>query len=233
MKNKNKKKLKNNNNNSINKIIIPIILFIMYLVFGIAAFPNENNLDQFNLIYYVLCMLAMSFIVINIYKKEFIDEFKTFFKQPIKNILKCFCIFILLFLIITIGNFIVDRIFGWTNLNSNLLIFPSMKNLVVYSAMVLILYIPFIEGTMFTKVLSKIIDKKEIWIILSGVLYGFLQVGIDFDNKLKLLLAIPYIITGIIVAIIYEKKKNVFYPIFIWLFYYLLQFIIQSSLYWN
>lgn len=218
---------------SVKDAVLSIIVLIVYLVFGIAAFPNKNNINDFNVLYYVVCMLFTTVIIIYAYRKEFVIEIKDFSKNIFKNIIKCFGIFILLFLIITIGNFIIDQLFGWTKLNSDTLIFPNMKELLLYTGLVLVIYTPFVEGVIFTKVINKIIDKKVLWAIISGVLYGLMQAGFNFSNFINIASAFPYVVIGIIVAFIYEKKKNVFYPICIWLFYYLLQFVIQSSAYWG
>ncbi len=228
IKNKNFKK----GNVTIKDIFLSIVVLIIYFIFGIAAFPNENNINDFNVLYYVVCMLLMVIVIICAYKNELVSEIKVFLKNPIKNILKCFGVFVLLFLIITLGNFVIDQLLGWTKLNSDTLIFPNMKSMFMYTILVLIIYTPFVEGIIFTKTINKIIHQKIIWIIISGFLYGLMQAGLNFGSVLNVVSTIPYIIIGIIVAFIYEKNKNVFYPMFIWLFYYLLQFIIQSSAYW-
>ncbi len=218
---------------TIKNIFLSIVVLVIYFIFGIAAFPNKNNLNSFNVLYYVVCMLLMVIVLICAYKNELVSELKVFLKNPIKNILKCFGVFVLLFLIITLGNFVIDQLLGWTKLNSDTLIFPNMKSMFMYTILVLVIYIPFVEGIIFTKTINKIVPQKIIWIVLSGLLYGLMQAGLNFSSVLNVVSAIPYIIIGIVVAFMYEKNKNVFYPIFIWLFYYLLQFIIQSSAYWT
>lgn len=227
-----KRKVPKKENVTIKNIFLSIVVLVIYFIFGIAAFPNENNLNSFNVLYYVVCMLLMVIVLICAYKNELVSELKVFFKNPIKNILKCFGVFVLLFLIITLGNFVIDQLLGWTKLNSDTLIFPNMKSMFIYTVLVLVIYTPFVEGIIFNKTINKIVPQKIIWVVLSGFLYGLMQAGLNFSSVLNVVSTIPYIIIGIVVAFTYEKNKNVFYPIFIWLFYYLLQFIIQSSAYW-
>lgn len=207
--------------------LLGVFIFIIYIVFGIIAFPSKDNIEEFNALYYIICMLFTIALITYVYINDLKVELKDFFKKFFKNILKCFGLFILLFLIITIGNFLIDNFLGWTKLNTDTLIFPNMKALLPYTIFALVIYTPFIEGIVFTKVLNKIINHKVIWILLSGLLYGFMQAGFDFSNLLMIVSSIPYVIIGIIVAIVYEKKKNVFFPIFIWLFYYLFQLLVQ------
>lgn len=227
-----KKEMKSNKKSMIKNMIIGIAIFIIYLVFGIAAFPSENTSKDFNFLYYITCMAFTLSIIIFNYKNELKEELKKFNKSFLKNILKCISYCFLLFLIVIISNFIIDNMFGWTKLNSDTLIFPNMAQMFLYTAAVLVIYTPVVEGIIFTKVFKKIINVKILWNVLSGVLFGLMQAGFNFSSPVALISCIPYVLTGTTITMIYDNKKNVFYPIFIWMFYYVLQLIIQSSIYW-
>ena len=136
-------------------------------------------------------------------------------------------IFICMFLIVTLSNFLIDKLLGWEEINSSKLIFPNINSMFLYTLFVLLIYAPFIEGIIFTKIIKNIIKNKIAWILISGILFGLLQIGFDFSSYSSLIFSLPYIIIGILVSFIYEKKENVFYPIFIWFFYYLFQFFVQ------
>lgn len=220
------------NKNKIKKVILNLIVFIIYLVFGIASFPNKKSVSNFNVMYFAISLIFTSIIIAFIYKDDLKKEFSSFRKDTKKNLLGCFKVFIILFLITIFSNFIIDKLIGWTKIGTDSLIFPNMSSIAIYTILVLCIYMPFSEGIIFTKTINNIFDIKRFWPIISGVIYGIMQAGFKFNNMVFLASKIPYIIIGIIVAKVYDKNKNVFYPIFIWLFYYVFQLLIQSSAYW-
>ena len=207
--------------------IVSIVLLIIYLIFGIMAFPNMDNVNNFNSLYYIVSAIFTLSFVLFFTKDDLKKEFKEFKKNIIKNLLYCFIIFICMFLIVTLSNFLIDKLLGWEEINSSKLIFPNINSMFLYTLFVLLIYAPFIEGIIFTKIIKNIIKNKIAWILISGILFGLLQIGFDFSSYSSLIFSLPYIIIGILVSFIYEKKENVFYPIFIWFFYYLFQFFIQ------
>lgn len=217
--------------NKIKKVILNLIVFIIYLVFGIASFPNKKSVSNFNVMYFAICLIFTSIIITLIYKDDLKKELSSFRKDTKKNLLECFKVFIILFLITIFSNFIIDKLIGWTKIGTDSLIFPNMSSIAIYTILVLCIYMPFSEGIIFTKTINNIFDIKRFWPIISGVIYGIMQAGFKFNNMVFLASKIPYIIIGIIVAKVYDKNKNVFYPIFIWLFYYVFQLLIQSSAY--
>lgn len=207
--------------------IVSIVLLIIYLIFGIMAFPNMDNVNNFNSLYYIVSAIFTLSFVLFFTKDDLKKEFKEFKKNIIKNLLYCFIIFICMFLIVTLSNFLIDKLLGWEEINSSKLIFPNINSMFLYTLFVLLIYAPFIEGIIFTKIIKNIIKNKIAWILISGILFGLLQIGFDFSSYSSLIFSLPYIIIGILVSFIYEKKENVFYPIFIWFFYYLFQFFVQ------
>ena len=217
--------------NKIKKVILNLIVFIIYLVFGIASFPNKKSVSNFNVMYFAICLIFTSIIITLIYKDDLKKELSSFRKDTKKNLLECFKVFIILFLITIFSNFIIDKLIGWTKIGTDSLIFPNMSSIAIYTILVLCIYMPFSEGIIFTKTINNIFDIKRFWPIISGVIYSIMQAGFKFNNMVFLASKIPYIIIGIIVAKVYDKNKNVFYPIFIWLFYYVFQLLIQSSAY--
>ena len=207
--------------------IVSIVLLIIYLIFGIMAFPNMDNVNNFNSLYYIVSAIFTLSFVLFFTKDDLKKEFKEFKKNIIKNLLYCFIIFICMFLIVTLSNFLIDKLLGWEEINSSKLIFPNINSMFLYTLFVLLIYAPFIEGIIFTKIIKNIIKNKIAWILISGILFGLLQIGFDFSSYSSLIFSLPYIFIGILVSFIYEEKKNVFYPIFIWFFYYLFQFFVQ------
>lgn len=216
-------------NMSVTNIVIPLIAIVIYLIFGIMSFPTEGNTGSFNVLYYVVCAVFTMTMMIFLYKKELKEDFKAFSKKFVKNILICFSIMLILYAILCVANNFIYYIFGYSKINTDSIVFPNMNNLIFYTMFVMVIYNPFIESVIFNLSLNKIINNKILFIIISSVLFGFMQVGMQM---FMIVYSIPYILIGAVITILYIKKKNIFYPIFTWVIYYAIQLFLQSSAYW-
>lgn len=214
-------------------VIFAIFAMFVYLFFGIMAFPSKESVGDFNVVYYILCGVFTVLILMFLYFDELKKEAKDFFKKPFSKILKCFLIAVLFMVIIIVGNNLTYMITKESFANSRNLIFPNMKLLFWYTVFVMVIYTPFVESIIFNKSLSKVIKNRAAFVIVSGVCFGLLQVGVDASNLMSVISALPYVVIGIIISFIYVKKQNTFFPIFIWFFYYAFQVIVQSSAYWS
>lgn len=221
-------------NKVINKnIITSFISIIIYLIFGIISFPNKDSINDFNVSYYVILALFTFGVLLFLYFKELKNDFNSFFKRPLKNILTSIGFFIICYIILILVNSIIYSLpaFSELYLNTEKMIFPNMKFLLAYTLFAMLVYTPFVESIIFNKALNNIFKNKILFIIISGILFGLFQTGMNF-NILLVVASIPYILIQMIVAFVYSNKKNIFYPIFIWFFYYAVQLFIQSSAYW-
>ncbi len=215
-----------------NKYIVAIFSILIYLIFGIMSFPTSSSVDDFNALYYIILGIFTLFVLVFLYFGDIKSEFKDFKKHFFKNILLCFGIFICCFLIVIIGNNLTFLITNVKNANTISLIFPNMKSLLFYTLFVMIIYTPIVESIIFNKAIGNLIKNRILFVIVSGVLFGIMQVGIDFNNPSVIISSIPYMIVGMLITTMYVKKKNIFFPVFTWIIYYAVQLFIQSSAYW-
>ena len=226
--------MKTNKKTSIikNKYVISIFAILIYVFFGIVSFPNSESVKDFNLLYYVLLAIFTLFILSFIYFKDIKNDFNKFKKNIFKNILLCFGVFICCFLIVIIGNNLTFMITHVKDANTISLIFPNMKTLLYYTLFVMLIYTPIVESLIFNKTLKNLIKNDILFTIVSALLFGLMQIGINLSNVNTIISSIPYMIVGAIMAILYVKKKNIFFPIVTWFIYYSFQLFIQSSVYW-
>ncbi len=216
-------------NTSVTNIVIPLIAIVIYLIFGVMSFPTEGKTSSFNVLYYVVCAIFTMTVMIFLYKKELKEDFKAFSKKFVKNILICFSIMLILYAILCVANNFIYYAFGYSKISTDSIVFPNMNNLIFYTMFVMVIYNPFIESIIFNLSLKKIINNKILFIVISAVLFGFMQVGMQMS---MIVYSIPYVLIGAVMALLYEKKKNIFFPIFTWVIYYAIQLFIQSSAYW-
>lgn len=205
-------------------VMMSIPIDFLYL-FGI----NYNNLSIIaKQIYLIIYESLLLFIIFYIYKKDIINNFKDFKNNYLKYIKKYFIYwFIMLFLMI-LSNKIIT-IFTTTNISENEQIIIKQLNIMpIYILITTILISPILEELVFRISFKKMFPNTNILFILSsGIMFGFIHVIGNINNLIDLLFIIPYSIPGFIFAYLYTKSNNIFVPISIHIFHNLIMMLIQ------
>lgn len=205
-------------------VMMSIPIDFLYL-FGI----NYNNLSIIaKQIYLIIYESLLLFIIFYIYKKDIINNFKDFKINYLKYIKKYYIYwFIMLFLMI-LSNKIIT-IFTTTNISENEQIIIKQLNIMpVYILITTILISPILEELVFRISFKKMFPNTNILFILSsGIMFGFIHVISSINNLIDLLFIIPYSIPGFIFAYLYTKSNNIFVPISIHIFHNLIMMLIQ------
>lgn len=218
---------KKKDTNYLKNIILSIIIILVYLFFGILSFPKEG--ETFNQFYYLTIGILFLFIVCLIYIKDLKKDLLDFRKNIGKNLIKVLLNGFLCILVVLIGNVLKDVLFGWIEMPSYKLIYPNIGKYTLYVSFVMIIYTPIIEGIIFNKCINDIIKNNVLFVIISSLIYGIMQVGVNFDNLLSILSIIPYVLFFMVISITYIKKKNIVFPILIWMVYSIITFFIQYT----
>ncbi len=215
-------------------IIKNVLIFISYFIYEYVfiALLSCFNIDYYSFSYsnkvltlFIFYLIYIGFIIVmykDEIKKDFID-FKNNYKQYLSKYLWVYLVGILL---MGISNMIIQSI---TNLelsgneeNVRLLI----KKIPLFMMFSSVIYAPFIEEIIFRKSIKNIINKKYLFIIISGFLFGVLHIS-DYTNINEILMGIPYMIMGIDFAYIYYKTNNIFTTMTFHLCHNLVLLIIQ------
>ena len=96
----------------------------------------------------------------------------------------------------------------------------------IYMVFSAVVFAPIVEEIIFRKTVKNVFDKKYLYIILSGLIFGALHIS-DYSNFNEILLGIPYVIMGIDFAYIYYKSNNIFTTITLHSIHNLLLVLIQ------
>jgi len=208
-------------NNDLKNALIGIGVILLYLI--ATAMPYDilrilgisyNNLNiVFKTIYLITYQVLLTTIIIYIYRKDVIPNFKDFIKNNIiyfKKYIKYW--FIMLVLMIT-SNIIITT-FTTTNISNNQeTINETLKLAPIYTFIMTVLIAPILEELVFRLSIRKIFSHTNILFILtSGLIFGSMHVLGTCENLIDLLFIIPYSIPGFIFAYIYTKSKNICIP---------------------
>ena len=201
--------------NKIKNIFKSIGIILLLLCFNSVMFSIFNiNLKSLSekeyLIYTVLFELVLLIIFIIIYRKtlskngkEYFKNFSESFKQSLKYWLVGFAIMATSNIIIT---FVLKQTFST------------------------VIYAPICEELTFRKSIKDAINNKYIYILTSGLLFGFLHIVSYINTPLDLVYLIPYASLGIVFATLYYKTNNIFSTITIHAMHNALSVLVYLSL---
>ena len=165
---------------------------------------NPNNLNIFfKTIYLLTYEISLTLIIVYIYKKDIIPNFKDFIKNNI-TYFKEYIKYWFLMLILTTSEIA-------TNQKS---IIETLKMAPIYTFIITVFVAPILEELIFRLSFRKIFYKSNIlFIFFSGLIFGSMHVISTCENLIDLLFIIPYSIPGFIFAYVYTKCKNICVPI--------------------
>lgn len=201
--------------NKIVKMLLWILLICFYIGINIifGAFIKGLNIKNDVLLNscYIAADIFITAILLFLYKNDFKNKFKELKSedgnQKIIKSIKAWLIglAIMVFLNIIIGFFVGDIA---SNEAANRSIISGYS---IYAIISMIILAPICEEIIFRLSISKMIDNKFIFILFSGLIFGFAHVM--GTKGMQMLFIFPYTALGISFAYIYQKYKNIFLSI--------------------
>lgn len=182
--------------------------FISLLILSIFN-VNTNNFSNIQKIIYNLSYeLILILIIIFIYRKKIINDIKMFKKSNFIYI-KYWIIALILMLI---SNIIINMFTNIDTSSNQEIIVNTFKKAPIYTAILACLFAPILEELVFRLSFRKMFKTDIIFIILSGLFFGFMHVS-NPSSLLELVYIIPYSIPGFIFAYTLTKSNNILVPI--------------------
>lgn len=202
--------------------LIGLGVILLYLI--ATSFPyefigmfgiNYNNLSiLLKTIYLLTYEITLTLIIIYIYKKDIIPNFKDFIKNNIKYFKKYIKYWFLMLGLMIFSNLIVTFFTTTDIANNQDAIINTLKEAPIYTFIMTVFLAPILEELVFRLSFRKMFPKWDIlFIIVSGLVFGSMHVIGTVTHLIDLLFIIPYSIPGFIFAYVYTKSKNIFIPI--------------------
>ena len=198
-------------NFSVGLFVLLLYLISSYLFsFILSLFIDINNLSLINK---VLINLGFEFIllliIIFIYHKTLINDLKKFRECHFSSYIRYWFIAIGLMLI---SNIIINLITSIDTSSNQKSIVETLSKAPIYTIIVTTIFAPIMEELVFRLSFRKMFKTDILFIILSGLFFGFMHVSSP-SSLLELLFIIPYSIPGCIFAYVLTKSNNIFVPI--------------------
>lgn len=209
-------------NFEIKNMIIGFGVLFLYLIASAMPYDfigllgiNYNNLNIIlKQIYLLTYEVALTLIIIYIYRKDFIPNFKNFIKNNINYFKKYIKYWFLMLGLMISSNLIITLFTTTTTSQNQQTIVETLGQAPIYTFIITVFIAPILEELVFRLSFRKIFAHTNIlFIIFSGLLFGSMHVLGTLENFIDLLFIIPYSIPGFIFAYVYTKSKNIFIPI--------------------
>ena len=206
------------------KFIFCILLFIfggsiiMSLLQGIGLDTKSLDVKDYN---YLECLiyLIFSIIIYSLYKNYFNTDYKEVkngFKKYGEIILKYFAIFLAVKIASAMVTGIVGQIIGINvgDSENQEAIISLTKVDPIMMIITATFFGPIVEEGVFRLSLRKVVNNKYLFIIISGLLFGFIHIfPTDLSLDVALTHSIVYVTTGVYFAYVYEETDNIWIPI--------------------
>ena len=203
--------------NKTNKILTALGIIFCYLFLDVIGLiplvilnVNTENLSTlFKMIYIISYEVLFLFMIYLIYK----DDIKRNFKELIKNIGEVyikyipywFLMIVLMYITNTILYVITDEI---AQNEEN--VREIIDNYPIFAFILSVLIAPVMEELVFRKCIREMISNKKLYIVVSGLVFGFMHILACMSSIFDILYIISYSIPGFIFAYIYTKSDNIF-----------------------
>jgi membrane protease YdiL (CAAX protease family) len=161
----------------------------------------------------IIYQILMTLVIVYIYKKIIITDFKTFIKNNIKYF-KEYIKYWFLMLILMISSNLIVTLFTTTDIaNNQNTIIETLKVAPIYTFILTVFIAPILEELVFRLSFRKIFSNNVLFILFSGLVFGSMHVIGTCEHLIDSLFIIPYSIPGFIFAYVYTKSKNICVPI--------------------
>lgn len=191
------------------------ILLIGLLMFGeIVLQFLPGNIKDYTILQKALVLLIPDIIfliiLITVYFKTLKKDFKSYFKNFLNNFEQSFKYYLIGFVIMVISNLILVVILNNGLATNEENVRKMIGTLPLYMIFSVSIYAPLTEELIFRKSIRDIINNKYVYILISGLIFGFLHISSSISSIIDLLYLIPYSSLGIAFAYTYYKTNNIF-----------------------
>ena len=160
----------------------------------------------------VFAGITYMIIIIFIYRKSLKKELKEFINKPMPFIERNLKYYLIGLTIMMFSNIFISIMINTVAQNEQI-VQEELKKAPLYMIYSACIFAPFVEEILFRKTLREIFPTNIVFIIMSGLLFGYIHTLANFTNPTELLYIIPYGTVGGMFALMYTKEKNIFVPI--------------------
>ena len=215
---------KNKANSELSELEAPVEL---------ADYHDYGNLTHFVffcLYYFIYCLvwtlpqpaeikiivdLPLLLIVVFIYRKVLLRDAEVFAKHLGKYLIFVIFWFALYVSFDALGELLNGLIVAGASPNAAAII-PVFEKSKLLTFLCVVLCAPIMEELMFRRVFKLLLKERHfLYYLLSSLVFGFAHIVIDFSFPFSFLYIFSYVVSGLSLALVYDKSNNIICPILI------------------
>lgn len=194
-----------------------LAIFAYLILNSIQTLPFELfkvNMDTvpiyIKILYSLIYEILIACVLIIIYNKQIISNLKDLKKNHKKYFSENIKYWLIGLMIMYISNFII--MYGFKNgIGDNEETIRSLFSISpIYIYISAVIIAPITEELVFRQSVKNIFQNKYLFIIMTGILFGFAHIGFSVSSLSDLLYIIPYGALGSMFGIMLEKTNNIF-----------------------
>ncbi|MBQ8192771.1 MAG: CPBP family intramembrane metalloprotease [Bacilli bacterium] len=190
-------------------IILLLLLFSSFFFVILNIDPN-NISDKKYIIYLTISNIILLSLFIFIYRKTLKKDLKNFFKNFGESMEISIKYWLIGFLIMIASNLFITYILNKTIAGNEEEIRSYINIMPLIMIFNTVIFAPITEELAFRKSIKDVTNNKWIYILTSGLIFGFLHIISYINNVSDLVYLIPYGALGITFALLYYKTNNIF-----------------------
>lgn len=194
------------------KGILIFILFCFSSLFQLIPITlfNIKRTTSNSIILSTFSNICLLIILIIIYRRELIKEFKLFKKNLLENLDTGIKYWLIGLLVMMISNIIITYILGLNQAQNEQAVQKMINKMPIMMLITAGFIAPITEEITFRKTFKNMFLNKYLFIILSGLVFGSMHVITSYSNPLELLYIIPYGSLGMAFAAMYYKTDTIY-----------------------
>ena len=207
-------------NKRINNFLLFLALLILYITFSETVIILMHylgfNINSLSIHKKNICLIIIDIILMIIFYLIYFKDNNTELKRYSKNLTKFLLFGLKMWVIGAIlmftSNILINHFYPTSIATNEEAVQKLLKVSPIYTAFSACIFAPFVEEMIFRKALRKVFNNSIIFIIISGLAFGFIH-NISNIGSHNMIYIIPYGLFGSIFAYTYVKTKSIFVPI--------------------
>jgi len=200
------------------RFFLVLLLFLISSTFKLIPIYllniDTNNINpHINAGLTLFSNIILILIFIFLYRKEIIKQFKTLKKLKKEKLIiildTAFRYWLIGLIIMIVSNFIINKL-GIGSSANDVSVSSMLEKTPIIAGLSVIIFGPFVEEMVFRMAFKDVFNKKIVFILVSGIIFGSLHVIGVVTNIYELLYLIPYCSLGLAFAAIYDYSDNIF-----------------------
>lgn len=190
--------------------IILLLLSFSTIMFSLFNIDLTSLTIKEYLTYTILFEALLIILFIVIYYKTIKNDIKKYFNNFSKNFELSFKYWLIGFIVMVVSNLIITFVLDKTIAGNEEVIRDYLDIAPLLMIFSTVIYAPICEELSFRKSIKDAISNKYIYILVSGLIFGFLHIINFINGPSDLIYLIPYSALGIAFAALYYKTDNIF-----------------------